>query len=105
MTFDSFCSQILRVVYHQPPTGASPSNGSASSTQSEAGSGPKKLYYKSFSPSVLKRAVASGSEDQDQSPPADGLYEDLRQLEEKTNAWLAFSGKDFYMFYCQYFNN
>jgi len=79
--------QVLRVVYHQPAAPAGSGGGAAGGAEQL----PKKLYYKVFTPLQLKRAVNIPTEDQDPLP-MEGLFEDLRQLEEKTNAWLSYSG-------------
>jgi hypothetical protein len=95
--------QILRIVYHQPPspTAASPGSGGASGAGSPAGGGAatgSKLYYKSFTPSPLRRVPVpgvsgSGSGQADDGEVPEATYEDLRQLEDKINAWLSYTGE------------
>ena len=91
--------QILRVVYHHPPAavasspvGGGPAPGSVTPTGS-------KLYYKTFVPAALRRVpvpgpLASGGGQPDDGDSAECTYEDLRQLEDKINAWISYTGKD-----------
>jgi len=92
--------QILRVVYHQPPAtvATTPGGGGAGSALSGSvvptGS---KLYYKTFTPAALRRvpvpgASAAGGGLADDGDPTECTYEDLRQLEDKINAWLSYTG-------------
>ncbi|ESO07099.1 hypothetical protein HELRODRAFT_170398 [Helobdella robusta] len=80
--------QILRLVFYK--TNITNQNLVASEAAVEVG---KKMYYKFFSPGPMKRAFISGlgSDDQD-NLGTENLYEDLKQLEDKINAWINFSG-------------
>ena len=83
--------QILRVVYHQPP----------STTSSSASAHGSKLSYKTFTPLPLRRVPmpgvpGSGSGQSDDTEPVECTYEDLRQLEDKINAWLSYTGASAY---------
>jgi hypothetical protein len=91
--------QILRVVYHQPPSSAAvtPGGGSGVSSPGGAATG-SKLFYKTFTPSPLRRVpipggLGSGGGQADEGESAECTYEDLRQLEDKINAWLSYTGK------------
>lgn len=81
--------QVLRIVYHQVVSPAGGGSGAA------GGAGeviPKKLFYKVFTPLQLRRALSLPSEEAEPPVPLDGHFEDLRQLEDKANAWLSYSG-------------
>lgn len=79
---------MLRIVYHQA---VSPGGGSGA-TGGPGDAVPKKIFYKVFTPSQLRRAVNVASDEQEPIP-LEGLFEDLRQLEDKINAWLSYSGE------------
>ncbi len=76
--------QVLRVVYTRSSVqhGAKPEPGT--SVQ-------KKMYYKGFTPIKIRRGIETSSGDD--TEPLEYLYEDLRHLEAKVNAWLAYTGK------------
>ena len=79
--------QILRIVYYQPST-SSPSLGGSDFF----GDGGKKFFYKFFAPSPLKRPTMGTAGEDQESVSAENIYEDLRQLEDKINSWIVFSG-------------
>lgn len=81
--------QVLRIVYHQvvSPAGGAGAAGGAGEVI------PKKLFYKVFTPLQLRRALSLPSEEVEPLVPLDGHFEDLRQLEDKANAWLSYSGE------------
>lgn len=90
-------TQILRVVYYnQSPSSSTTPAGSNATNKPVPGS---KLYYKSFTPCALRRVQLPGSGsgsggggDDADSGPLEATYEDLRQIEDRINAWIAYSG-------------
>ena len=80
--------QILRLVFYK--SNLTNHNLVAGEVGADVG---KKMYYKFFSPGLMKRAYLGGQSTDDQDNfGAEGLYEDLKQLEDKINAWITFSG-------------
>lgn len=71
--------QVLRMVFHHPP-------GSPGGKKPEVPV-PIKFRYKQFAPSKLKKSEPYA----DDAEPLEAVYEDLRHLEEKINAWITVS--------------
>jgi hypothetical protein len=85
-------NQILRIVYHQPPV----HNPMPTATEANQGGAGPRLSYKSFSPAALRRPALPGlalsGGQAVEAEPVETTYEDLRQLEDKINAWLSYTG-------------